>query len=85
MGGCGGWGAVVSVAVGEGMRVVGMFVAGAGATLLPKERLFHCGDWKALVRLIEKEARGELPPCRIGEWTAAAAAKRLLKIGGAER
>lgn len=80
-----GWGAVVSEALEEGMSVIGTFEAGASATLLPKERLFHCGDWKTLARLIEKEARGELPPCRIGEWTAAAAAKRLLKIGGAER
>ena len=80
-----GWGAVVSEALEEGMSVIGTFEAGASATLLPKERLFHCGDWKTLVRLIEKESRGELPPCRIGEWTASAAAKRLLKIGGAER
>lgn len=77
-----GWGAVVSEALEEGMSVLGTFEAGASATLLTKERLFHCGDWKALARLIEKEARGELPPCRIGEWTAATAARRLLMIAG---
>ena len=75
-----GWGAVVSEALEEGMRVLGTFEAGASATLLPRERLFHSGDWKGLVQLIEKEIRGELPPCSIGEWTAKAAAKRLMEV-----
>ena len=45
-----------------------------------RERLFHSGDWKGLARLIEKEVRGELPSCSIGEWTAKSAAKRLMEV-----
>ena len=44
-----GWGAVVSEALEEGMDVIGTYEAGASAALLPKERLFHCGDVKAFV------------------------------------
>lgn len=75
-----GWGAVVSEALEEGMDVIGTWECGAAPTLLPKERLYHCGDIKALVRLLEKEYRGELPRCSIGEWSAEAAATRLLKV-----
>lgn len=48
--------------------------------VLPQERLFHCGDVKALARLLEAEYRGTLPRCTIGEWTAKSAAKRLMKL-----
>ena len=75
-----GWGAVVSEALEEGMRVLGTYESGASATILPKERLFHAGDWRALLRLLERESRGELPPCSIGEWTAAKAAERMLEL-----
>lgn len=75
-----GWGAVVSEALEEGMNAIGTFECGAPPTLLPRERLFHCGDVKALARLLEAEYRGELPRCTIGEWTAKSAAKRLMKI-----
>lgn len=76
-----GWGCVVNEALEEGMRVLGTFEAGASAAMLPKERLYHAGDVKALARLLELEAQGggSLPPCSIGEWTAQAAATRLLK------
>jgi glycosyltransferase involved in cell wall biosynthesis len=74
-----GWGAVVNEALEEGMRVIGTFEAGASAAMLPKERLFHCGDYKALATLLEKECKGELPPCSIGDWTAEKAAKRLVE------
>ena len=77
-----GWGAVVSEALEEGMRVLASYECGAGAALLPRERLFHSEDWKTLAQLIEKDVRGELPPCSIGEWTAKAAATRLLKVAG---
>ena len=77
-----GWGAVVSEALEEGMRVLASYECGAGAALLPRERLFHSGDWKTLAQLIEKDVRGELPSCSIGEWTAKAAATRLLKVAG---
>ena len=73
-----GWGAVVSEALEEGMRVLGTFEAGASAAILPRERLFHAGDGRALARLVGKERRGELPPCAIGKWTAAGAAERLV-------
>ena len=75
-----GWGAVVSEALEEGMRVLGTFEAGASAALLPRERLFHSGDWRGLAQLIEKDLCGELPSCSIGEWTAKAAAKRLMGL-----
>lgn len=72
-----GWGAVVSEALEEGMNVLGTYEAGSSATLLPVERLYHTGNVKELVRLIEKECRGELPACSIGQWTAYNAAERL--------
>ena len=75
-----GWGAVVSEALQEGMRVLGTFESGASAAMLPKERLFHSGDWRGLVDLLVKESRGALPACSIGEWTAAKAAERLLGL-----
>ena len=79
-----GWGCVVNEALEEGMRVLGTFEAGASAAMLPKERLYHAGDVKELARLLELEAQGGglLPPCSIGEWTAQAAATRLLKEVG---
>lgn len=70
-----GWGAVVSEALEEGMNVIGTYEAGASATILPKERLFHSGDYKTLAVLLEKECKGELPPCTIGNWTAKEAAR----------
>lgn len=73
-----GWGAVVSEALEEGMSVLGTFEAGASATLLPTDRLYHAGDWRTLADLLVKESRGELSPCSIGEWTAAKGAGRLL-------
>lgn len=76
-----GWGAVVSEALEEDMRVIGTYEAGASAAILPKERLFHSGDVKALSDLLNKEAKGELPPCSIGGWTAEMAAERLIADG----
>lgn len=73
-----GWGAALNEALEEGMSAVGTFEAGSSAAMLPRERLYHAGDWKSLARLIERELRGELPPCSIGDWTAAKAAERLL-------
>jgi len=73
-----GWGAVVNEALSEGMKVLGTFEAGASATMLPGERLFHAGDAEALARLLVKEANNELPPCSIGNWTPKEAARRLV-------
>lgn len=75
-----GWGAVVSEALEEGMNVIGTFEAGASAAILPKQRLYHSGDVKALRELLEKEYRGELPRCEIGEWTAKSAARKLVEV-----
>lgn len=80
-----GWGAVVSEALEEGMNVIGTYECGAPPTLLPKERLYHCGDVKALANLMRKEMNHELPDCTIGDWTAARAADRLLSEIGACR
>ena len=63
------------------MNVIGTWECGACPTLLPKERLYHCGDVKALACLLEAEYRGELPACSIGEWTAKNAAERLVRMG----
>ena len=75
-----GWGAVVNEALEEGMLVLGTFETGASATMLPKTHLFHAGDWRALSRLLAKAANGEIEPTGIGDWTAKAAAKRLLNL-----
>ena len=75
-----GWGAVVSEALEEGMNVICSSSCGAGPAMLPCERLFKCGDVKSLAGLMEKELHGKLPPCSIGDWTAARAAERLLKL-----
>lgn len=61
-----GWGAVVSEALEEGVKVIGTYEAGSGATILPKECLFHAGDWKGLLKLLQDGA----PRVGIGEWSA---------------
>ena len=77
-----GWGAVVSEALEEGMKVLGTYEAGSSATMLDEGCLFHSGDWRRLRQLLEEcaaqKARGELRGQGIGEWTAAKAAERLL-------
>ena len=47
-----GWGAVVSEALEEGMKVIGTYEAGSSATILPKEMLFHVGEWRQLVKIL---------------------------------
>ena len=73
-----GWGAVVSEALEEGMRVIASSDSGAGATLLPKDRQFRSSDVNRLVELLRKEACGQMPVTSIGEWNAKTAAKALL-------
>lgn len=81
-----GWGAVVNEALEEGMSVLATRESGAGAAMLPRERLFAAGDWRYLAELIARDIRGELPPCSIGTWTAEAAADFLMKeCQGGER
>ena len=69
-----GWGAVVSEALEEGMRVIGSYEAGASATMLPKECKFPTGDWKELARLL----LSPISHCCIGCWTARNAADALV-------
>ena len=73
---CEGWGAVVSEALEEGMKVIGTYEAGASATMLPKSNLYHAGDWRRLARLIGSD----IPRVDIGEWTAKGAAQRMLAL-----
>ena len=66
------------------MHVLGTYEAGSSATLLDDADLFHAGDWRHLARLLtrcvkEKQA-GTLKGQGIGEWSAAAAADRLLAL-----
>ena len=71
-----GWGAVVSEALEEGMAVLGTYEAGACATMLPDENLFHSGDWRALLKLLQSPVK----KVGIGLWTADYAAKTLMEI-----
>ena len=77
-----GWGAVVSEALEEGMRVLGTFEAGASATMLPRERLFRSGDWRRLAELLsacrEDSCEGGAAP-GIGAWSASFAAEALFR------
>ena len=69
-----GWGAVVSEALEEGMRVVGTYEAGASATMLPESNLFHFGDWRRLASILANDIK----MIDIGMWTAKSAARELM-------
>lgn len=73
-----GWGAVVSEAIEEELKVVGTHEAGATATILPETCLYHAGDYKSLAARIARY--DELP--RIGKtaWSAHTAAIELKKL-----
>lgn len=71
-----GWGATLNEAMEEGMCVFGTYEAGASATMLSEERLYHAGDVDGLVRLL----KGKLEFSDIGEWRADRAAKRLVSF-----
>ena len=51
-----GWGAVVSEALEEGMKVVGTYEAGSSATILPEECLFKSGDYVVLRKMLADSA-----------------------------
>lgn len=73
-----GWGAALNEALEEGLATFGTFEAGASAALLPKDRLFHSGDWKALSHLL---VDSRLTGCTSGipsGYTAKGAAERML-------
>ena len=82
-----GWGAVVSEALEEGMRVLGTYEAGACATILSEDDLFHADDWGGLARVLnrcmDEKQRAVLRGQGIGLWTASEAARRLLSEVGA--
>ena len=77
-----GWGAVVSEALEEGMKVIGTYEAGSSATMLPESCLFHAGDWRRLSRLLaqcaEEKCHTALKGQGIGDWTANRAAEWLV-------
>lgn len=81
-----GWGAVVSEALEESMKVIGTYEAGSSATMLPESNLFHAGDWRRLKSLLA----GEIVESGIGLFTAASSARyvflfagiRAFKLGG---
>lgn len=70
-----GWGAVVSEALEEGMKVIGTYEAGSSATILPEECLFHSGDWKDLLKLFQSD----LQNVGIGDWTTRRASE-VIKV-----
>ncbi len=70
-----GWGAVVSEALEEGMKVLGTSEAGASATLLPETNLFHAGDVKRLRVLLQ----GDIQSVAIGPWTVQGAAQWIVE------
>lgn len=75
-----GWGAVVSEALEEGMEVFGTYEAGSSATMLPKENLFHAGDWKTLSEQLIRFGRSRVRHCHgIDNWNAKFAAKKLVE------
>ena len=71
-----GWGAVVSEALSEGMRVVGSVAPGAPITLLPDECLYKEGDIKKLAKLL----LSEVPWVGVGWWTPEKAANSLINL-----
>ena len=75
-----GWGVALCEALEEGMIAIGSFEAGSSATILPKERLFHAGDWRRLAELIGLAVDGAFAPTGIGIWSALYAAKRFMGL-----
>ena len=73
-----GWGAVVSEALEEGMRVIGTYEAGSSATILPESNLYHAGDWKNLSKMLTQE----IPVVPIGRWNVQSAANHLMEVIG---
>ncbi len=71
-----GWGAVVSEALEEGMRVIGTYEAGSSATMLYDEQLFHSGDFRGLEKLLT----GEMICCNSKKWNAVNAAGTFLDL-----
>lgn len=76
-----GWGAVVNEALEEEMEVFGSYEAGSSATMLPKENLFHSGNWRELCnRLVRYAQMGERHCHGIGSWCVDEAVDYLLNV-----
>jgi glycosyltransferase involved in cell wall biosynthesis len=73
-----GWGAVVSEALVEGMRVFATYESGSGATMLPDECLFRAGDWRRLACLLRGAASESTKVQGIGAWSVAEGVERML-------
>lgn len=69
-----GWGAVINEAMEEGMLVYASLESGAGATMLPVDRLFPAWDRNALAQLLLQDKT----PISIGEWNAECAADYIV-------
>lgn len=72
-----GWGAVVSEALEEGMKVIGTYEAGSSATILPEECLFLAGDWRRPMRIL---LDNHIPKIGIESWSATNAAFALINV-----
>ncbi len=73
-----GWGAVINEALEENIEAVGSYEAGASATMLDKEFLFHSGDWRNLHKLLLRLSKNS-PKQITFNWTAKNAADALMK------
>jgi glycosyltransferase involved in cell wall biosynthesis len=73
-----GWGAVVSEALEEGMKVIGTYEAGSSATILPKECLFKSGDYVVLRKMLADSAG--LPLLDKEIWSAKNAAVAFVAL-----
>ena len=73
-----GWGAVVSEALEEGMKVIGTYEAGSSVTILPEKCLFMSGDHMRLLKLLQNS--DSLPIMNRNDWSAKRAASALLGI-----
>ena len=71
-----GWGAVVSEALEEGMKVVGTYEAGSSSTVLPDTNLFHAGDINGLRRVLLSRKIVVVSP---EAWSAKHAAEVFIK------
>ena len=77
-----GWGAVTNEALEEGMHVLGTYEAGSSATMLGEGDLFHAGNWKQLLILLERclnqKRQGLRKGQGIGDWSVEHGAYRVV-------
>lgn len=73
-----GWGAALNEAIEEGMKVLGTHEAGSSAALLPEPCLFHAGDWRWLVAVLNHETASP----SLADYTPSGAVDRLSSLTG---